>query len=163
MPGFVWAQRWRAADDNGPGPRYLTLYGLAALEALQSPAYQRLLAGPTPWSQRMRPHLLRLSRWACVLEVGGNAVAGAAMQAVCLQDQPATTMQVQLLAQRQRDAVPLPWLAGKQALDVPGDWLVCADDVGPLPEEVYRRSFTRLPVGRDDSVGASRWPVASAH
>ena len=74
MPGFVWAQRWRAVEAEGPGPRYLTLYGLAGLDALESPEYKRLLAGPTPWSQRMRPHLLHLSRWACELRAGRDAV-----------------------------------------------------------------------------------------
>lgn len=160
MPGFVWAQRWRAAEEHGPGPRYLTLYGLASLDALQSPAYQHLLAGPTPWSQRMRPHLQHLSRWACVVEAGGGAAAGDSMQAVCLHDRPVPVMEVPALrVQRQRDAAPLPWLAGAQAQDVPGDWLVCADTLGPLPGEVYRRAFVRLPVGRDDSVGPSRWPA----
>ena len=162
MPGFVWARRWRAAGDVGPGPRYLTLYGLASPGALDTPQYQRLLAGPTPWSQRMRPHLLHLSRWACMVEAGSDAAAGSSMQAVCLQAAPALMGEAHLRARRRHDAAPLPWLAGTQAQDIPGDWLVCGDTITPLPDELYRRDFLRLPVGRDNDLGASRWPAVAA-
>ncbi len=164
MPGFVWAQRWRAADDVGPGPRYLTLYGLTGLDALETDEYQRLLAGPTPWSQRMRPHLLHLSRWACTLDAMEDVSEDDRMQAVCLQDRPALPEAFHgLRAQRQRDAAPLPWLAGTQAQDILGDWLVCAGTVAALPDEAYRRDFVRLPVGRDDRVGPSRWPAVPGY
>lgn len=160
MPGFVWAQRWRAVEAEGPGPRYLTLYGLAGLDALESPEYQRLLVGPTPWSQRMRPHLQNLSRWACMVDARVDAAAGAHMQAVCLLNRPAVKdVNAQLAAQRQRSAAPLPWLADGQLQDIAGDWLLCAHAIPQLPGEVYRRDFLRLPVGRDKRVGRSLWPA----
>lgn len=159
MPGFVWAQRWRAVEPEGPGPRYLTLYGLTSLDALETPEYKHLLANPTPWSQRMRPHLLHLSRWTCTLHAGARAASGAQMDAVCTPARPGATRSAYLLAERQRNTTPLPWLAGTQAQDVPGDWLVCADTLGERPGALYRRRFERLPVGRDSSVGISRWPA----
>ena len=160
MPGFVWAQRWRAVEAEGPGPRYLTLYGRAGLDALESPEYKRLLAGPTPWSQRMRPHLLHLSRWACELRAGRDAATGGRMQAACLQAAP--TLEAHLLARRRRDASPLPWLAGTQAQDIPGEWLVCGDSLPPLPHALYQRDFLRLPLGRENEPGPSRWPAVPA-
>jgi threonine dehydrogenase-like Zn-dependent dehydrogenase len=160
MPGFVWASRWRAQDDHGRGPRYLTLYGLESLAALESPAYRRLLAGPTPWSQRMRPRLRHLSRWACAITTDGGAAAGPRMHAVCLEDAPTHAGHLQdtaaLVARRRHDAAPLPWLAGAQAMEVPGNWLVCTDVDHTLPGAAYQSGFVRLPVGRDDSAGTSR-------
>jgi hypothetical protein len=67
VPGMLWASRWRRASP-GAGPRYLTLYGLRDAAVLEEPAYQRLLAQPTPASQRMRPLLQNLSRWVCAIE-----------------------------------------------------------------------------------------------
>ena len=115
----------------------------------------------------MRPSLRHLCRWACMVEADGGAAAGPRMQAVCLHALPAPGRDAlpadPLVAQRRREAAALPWLAGSQAQDVPGDWLVCAEAVAPLQGELYRRSFLRLPVGRDDSVGPSRWPVAPGY
>jgi hypothetical protein len=42
VPGFLGARRYRAADSQKEGPRYLALYDLASLDVLASDAYRRL-------------------------------------------------------------------------------------------------------------------------
>ncbi|MEK8029158.1 hypothetical protein [Pseudaquabacterium rugosum] len=72
VPGLHWGLRWARADD-GPGPRFFTLYGLRDAQVLEEPAYQRLLTHPTPTSLSMRPALRNLQRWVCAVPAGQMA------------------------------------------------------------------------------------------
>ena len=70
LPGFRWARRYVALAQDGTGganaqPAYFTLYGLATLEALRTPAYQDVLDHPTAWSARMRGVLSDFCREPC--------------------------------------------------------------------------------------------------
>lgn len=62
MPGFLGGRRYVRSDDAGT--QYLTLYDLTGPAALETPAYQHLLASPTPMSQRMRPVMGDFRRFA---------------------------------------------------------------------------------------------------
>jgi hypothetical protein len=62
MPGFRLARRFAAGD--GAERHFVTLYELDGLEALETSAYRRLLANPTPASARMRQALHDTSRRA---------------------------------------------------------------------------------------------------
>ena len=73
VPGMLWGRRYAALEGTG-GPHYLTLYGLREVTVLESDAYRRLLANPTPMSARMRPHLQNLSRWVCVIRASRGAL-----------------------------------------------------------------------------------------
>ncbi|WP_419898770.1 hypothetical protein [Roseomonas sp. USHLN139] len=57
-PGFLGAHRYRAEQ----GTDFFTLYTLDSLAALKTPAYAALMAEPTRWSARMRPHLTGFRR-----------------------------------------------------------------------------------------------------
>ena len=168
VPGFRWGLRYRAADGS-PGPRYLTLYGLADAAVLDGDAYRALLARPTPASARLRPALRRLSRWVCRVReaesVGrGNALALWTLPADAVPDAlarlPASLgapgRAGWLLADRVRDASPLPWLEAGQAGGIDGDALLCAfgDTVDPRGADerfgiggAAARHYRRLPVG----------------
>jgi hypothetical protein len=63
VPGILAAARYRSA---GPDQvRYFTWYALAGVDVVRSEPYRKLLEQPTPWSNRMRPHLRNLARYVC--------------------------------------------------------------------------------------------------
>jgi hypothetical protein len=59
-PGFLSGRRY-AAFDRSEG-RYLTLYDLDSMGALDTPEYADLQQNPTPWSARMRQHFQNVLR-----------------------------------------------------------------------------------------------------
>ncbi|MGL4288143.1 MAG: hypothetical protein ACRCVA_17475 [Phreatobacter sp.] len=63
VPGILAA--WRYQADDGDEPGFFTLYDLASVDVLQSPAYQRLINQPSLESTRMRPHLTHFTRIVC--------------------------------------------------------------------------------------------------
>lgn len=65
VPGILAA--WRYQADDGGEPGFFTLYDLASVDVLQTPAYQRLINQPSPESTRMRPHLTHFTRIVCRL------------------------------------------------------------------------------------------------
>jgi len=75
VPGILTACRYRAQYSNQT--RYLTWYGLDGVHVLASRAYQALLSNPTPWSRRMRPHLLNMDRLACITRLASIDRPGA--------------------------------------------------------------------------------------
>ena len=159
VPGILWGRRYGRLA--GASPRYLTLYGLADAAVLDSEPYQRLLREPTPMSRTMRTALANVSRWVCRLheqrgaESGGllavRTVAGPAEAPQLLRDPLVNAAGVvgRLLAERLRDASPLPWLGGAQGGGVEGDWLLCAafeaGTTSPRPQD--GDLYQRLPVG----------------
>jgi hypothetical protein len=50
-PGFLGARRFRAVEGT---PRYLALYELGSLEALETQQYLHVANNDTPWTTRMR-------------------------------------------------------------------------------------------------------------
>lgn len=60
MPGFLAGRRYVAG--RGAATRYLTVYDLAGVEAVETPAYRQLLAHPTPASLSMRPAMSAVVR-----------------------------------------------------------------------------------------------------
>ncbi len=81
VPGILAGRRYAASADDGAQRRF-TLYELADLAVLDSAAYRRLVAEPTPWSQAMRPHLHRFLRVACTTRMSRSAGIGGALVAV---------------------------------------------------------------------------------
>jgi hypothetical protein len=76
-PGFVAGTRYVATR---PGqPRYFTLYDLACLSALETPAYQDLVDHPTPWSASMRPAFQHFLRKPCTRVAVEGVTRGAAL------------------------------------------------------------------------------------
>lgn len=113
VPGILTACRYRAQYDNQR--RYLTWYGLSGLQVLTSAPYQALLTGPTPWSRRMRPHLLNIERLACLTRLASTDRPGAR---VCI-SRPANgsadltagkfRQRPMLLGEVDPSVPPLPW------------------------------------------------------
>ena len=54
-PGFLGAARYEALRG---GPRYLAVYELESVDALQSDEYQRLSQNPTEWTKRVSPTVI---------------------------------------------------------------------------------------------------------
>ncbi|MFM0034638.1 hypothetical protein [Paraburkholderia strydomiana] len=62
LPGFVSASRWVCVDG---WPRWMALYDLTSLDALDSDAYRKVSgAQSTPWSKRLLPRTVGRSRVA---------------------------------------------------------------------------------------------------
>lgn len=175
VPGFLWARRY-AALAAGSGPRYLTLYGLRSCEVLESAAYRRLLAEPTPASALMRPRLRNISRWVCEVkclrgsweadplfvqtteEPDAASIAGTGAQEREMKNGTVESQRTMesgtdcLLARRLLDAAPLPWMNDNQAQAVRGRWLLAwtGQSANARPSDAAQR-YTRLPV-------AGSWP-----
>ena len=62
-PGFLSGRRY--AGQPGRENRYVTLYDIASLSALDTPEYAALQAEPTPWSERMRTGFRNFLRIPC--------------------------------------------------------------------------------------------------
>lgn len=150
VPGMLWALRYAHAGGTTL-PRYLTLYGLRHVAVLDSAAYQRLLAEPTPASRAMRPALRHIARWVCSLDVEQGIdrfdkldvrVSAQAMDAP--RALPATAL---LVATRIPGAADLPWLAGGQAQAVEGHGLQALAHAAAQPMWADAAAYSRLPVG----------------
>ena len=55
IPGFLSAARYEAVKG---GPKHLAYYELENADVLQTPAYKKVSANPTPWTQRSGPQAL---------------------------------------------------------------------------------------------------------
>lgn len=67
-PGFLRAQRLRLAPDasgvQSPLPKYLTVYELESLDALETEQYLDLRNPGSEWTERMRPAMKNVQRGA---------------------------------------------------------------------------------------------------
>ena len=77
IPGFLRGSRWVASRG---GPRYLVLYELEQLAALNSDAYLKRLNNPTPWTSKMMPHYQGMTRGLCAV----TGSAGSGLGGACL-------------------------------------------------------------------------------
>jgi len=80
VPGILAGRRYARADEGTQ--RYLSVYELESTAVLASKAYLALVEGPTPWSQRMRPHFRNLARAACRRVASAGAGPGAGLLAL---------------------------------------------------------------------------------
>ena len=55
VPGFLDAARYEAVKN---GPKHLACYELESPAVLESPAYKRVQANPTPWTKRRSPDVI---------------------------------------------------------------------------------------------------------
>ena len=55
IPGFLSGARYEAVKG---GPKYLACYELESVAVLESPAYKKVQANPTPWTKRIRPQAI---------------------------------------------------------------------------------------------------------
>ena len=65
IDGFLRARRYYARDDTSDATKYLTLYEVANLSTLTSPAYMEKLNNPTPGTKEHIPTLATMNRAAC--------------------------------------------------------------------------------------------------
>lgn len=160
VPGMLWALRWRRIGAHAAMPLYLTLYGLRDAQVLDSAAYQRLLAEPTPASRAMRPALHNLARWVCTLDAYAGIQHFRNFQRLALRTaardapwpvppQPGADGAL-LLATRIPEAAALPWMSGGQSMPIEGDRIegwAYADSL-PVGDE-WRNAihYARLRVG----------------
>ncbi|MBN9408416.1 MAG: hypothetical protein J0H69_04615 [Burkholderiales bacterium] len=80
VPGFVSGTRYVG---EAPGQtRYFTLYELESLDCLDSPAYQDLVAHPSPWSASMRLSMRDFLRKTGNVVASAGSVQGAVLAAV---------------------------------------------------------------------------------
>ncbi len=64
IPGYRFGVRYEALRPD-TSPCFFTRYEVASSEVLLSPAYRRILAEPTPWTQRVMPAFTNMSRTVC--------------------------------------------------------------------------------------------------
>src|SRR5262249_56357455 len=55
VPGFLNAARYEAVKG---GPKHLAVYELEGPAVLESPAYKKVQANPTPWTKRCSPEVI---------------------------------------------------------------------------------------------------------
>jgi hypothetical protein len=55
VPGFLSAARYEAVKG---GPKHLAVYELESAAVMDSPAYTKVQASPTPWTQRVGPQAI---------------------------------------------------------------------------------------------------------
>lgn len=129
VPGMLRASRYRAVDDLALP--YFTLYEMASIEVLASPAYQALLDRPTDWTRRMRPAFGALLRIPCQVADSVGAVCAPALLSLEIGGGDAQLLHAarqRLRAMPQVVAVhmgledmavaPLPWHGGMPAPDL---------------------------------------------
>lgn len=76
VPGILSGRRY--VDREATRHRYFTLYELNSLAVLASPAYQRIVDNPTPWSLSMRPSFRNFLRYPCTTTLSlGRGMGGA--------------------------------------------------------------------------------------
>jgi hypothetical protein len=157
VPGLHWGLRWARADE-GPGPRFFTLYGLRDAQVLEEPAYQRLLKHPTPASLSMRPALRNLQRWVCAVPAGGTTAGVLAglhgagwlrVWTVCAGAELEPEAEV---------AADAPSAAGASGSDAELLWLARRADVQPLPwVTAGQTADLRITVAADDGRDPADW------
>lgn len=64
IPGFRRGTRWIA---TGNGPRYMVIYEVESLATLASDAYLARLNSPSPWTTKMMPHYINMTRGLCTV------------------------------------------------------------------------------------------------
>src|SRR5262245_63063317 len=62
IPGFLRGTRWAALSGR---PRFFVMYELERFEIAMSQPYLARLNRPTPWSTKMMPHHLNMTRSLC--------------------------------------------------------------------------------------------------
>ena len=55
IPGFLGGARYQAVKG---GPKHLACYELESAAVLESPAYKKVQASPTPWTQKIGPQAI---------------------------------------------------------------------------------------------------------
>lgn len=136
IPGILAAYRYRSQYDNQT--RYLTWYGLSDLSVLSSKAYLALLAHPTEWSARMRPHLRNIRRHPCVTRLASTDRLGSRVCIACM-GEGKTHLGAEKLLQRpmllgevDASVAPLPWAAAAGQADSPR-WVRIENVDDPIP------------------------------
>jgi hypothetical protein len=87
VPGILTGRRYVARDAKVH--RYFSLYELDSLATLQSEPYKALVAGPTPWSQSMRPSFQNFLRYPCTTTASLGRGTGGALATFRLSAAPA--------------------------------------------------------------------------
>jgi hypothetical protein len=77
VPGILTGRRYVA--HGAVVHRYFTLYELSSLDVLSTPAYQNLVANPTPWSHSMRPSFRNFLRYPCATTLSLGRGRGGAL------------------------------------------------------------------------------------
>lgn len=126
VPGFRSACRYRAVEQPHA---YAAMYELDSPGVLQSPAYLRLLANPTPRTRAIMPHFLDMNRAACAIAFdSAPGMAPARHLAILIVEDASAAPAERLEGVRVRLAVP----------DV-------AATGGRTPEQALRGSSDRVP------------------
>jgi hypothetical protein len=85
-PGFLRARRY--ANRAHPSHRWFTLYDVDGVAAFETPAYQDLIAKPTPWSASMRPDFRNFLRVPCEDVAAAGLGFGGALAVMRLAREP---------------------------------------------------------------------------
>ncbi|RXT46405.1 hypothetical protein B6S44_26730 [Bosea sp. Tri-44] len=97
VPGILRATRYRV---SGGTPEYLTVYDLADLAVLDSPAYRLLAEQPDAVTQAMRPYLRNPLRLACRALVGADYRHGGILIMLRMADESAMRIGEWLAAEK---------------------------------------------------------------
>lgn len=81
IPGFIDGRRYEATNSSG---RYLQIYNAVDAAALNSPAYQKVLANQTDWSKHHIPRFIRPTRVVGELVESKGFARGAAVTLIRL-------------------------------------------------------------------------------
>lgn len=84
IPGFRRGTRWQAQDAG----EFFVLYELESYETLTSAAYQERLNYPTPWSAKMMPRHLGMTRSQCRVRASRGGGLSAWMSTIRLSPAP---------------------------------------------------------------------------
>ena len=101
LPGFLRGSRWVASHGES---RYMVLYEVESLDALESPAYLARLNQPSPWTARVMPHYRGMRRGLC--DVLGSVGSGQAAFAAIFRFAPAAHRAEPLHRQIVREVLP---------------------------------------------------------
>ena len=104
IPGFLRGTRWTAADG---GNGVFILYEVADAAVLTSAAYLERLNNPTPWSRKMMPRHLRMTRGLCSVVHSTGSSLGPSMLTIRLSPRPGNEGRLEAWL-----AAELPKLAG---------------------------------------------------
>ena len=108
IPGFVRGTRWVALRGQ---PRYFVMYEVAQLATLASEAYLERLNNPSPWTAKMMPCYLGMTRGFC--SVTGSFGSGIGHVSLLIRFKPATGAESMLRKCLLQDALPrLPSMPG---------------------------------------------------
>jgi hypothetical protein len=131
VPGILRATRYQASGAGSP--EYLTVYDLADIAVLASPAYRRLAEQPDAVTQAMRPYLRNPLRLACRALAGADCPHGGVL--IMLRVADATAMRAaEWLAAEKSAAIRL----GRTAPDAGGHPIM---KQAGMPEEAVALIF----------------------